>query len=267
MHGSQRKSSLIPILLACDSLVLIPSVSIRWTTLSPEPWVKDQDPCKIHSDESKITDTFADMVLPALSKSKYQSLNLKFGGQFMSLEDFEAIRKDCRSLYQTKAGLENANFLDHLMNFDPPEGLRLATAELMIEGFRNGGDLLRMANNIIKLKQAQMKLNTSPEYQGRNIQVYTMSLDSFIAQPAVSALNFFDYVLESSPVPQQRKEDAAYRYLQHYNDKRNSSNHITHKNSDDEEQLMEYLRHDYVFGPSLSRIELLVEAALMEGQY
>jgi len=185
----------------------------------------------------------------------------------MSLEDFEAIRMDCRSLYQTRAGLENANFLDHLMNFDPPEGLRLATAELMIEGFRNGGDLLRMANNIIKLKQAQMKLNASLEYQGRNIQVYTMSLDNFIAQPAVSALNFFDYVLESSPVSQQRKEEAAYRYWQHYNDKRSISNHITHKNSDDEEQLMEYLRHDDVFGPTLSRIELLVEAALMEGQY
>jgi hypothetical protein len=94
-----------------------------------------------------------------------------------------------------------------------------------------------------------------------------MSLDNFIAQPAVSALNFFDYVLESSPVSQQRKEEAAYRYWQHYNDKRSISNHITHKNSDDEEQLMEYLRHDDVFGPTLSRIELLVEAALMEGQY
>jgi hypothetical protein len=229
--------------------------------------VKDQDPCKIRSDESKIAETFADMVLPALSKMRYESFNLKFSGQFMSLEDFDAIKKDCRSLYQTRAGLENATFLDHLMNFDPPEGLRLATAELMIEGYKNGGDLLRMANNIIKLKQAQIKLNNYREYQEghRGIQIYTMSLDNFIAQPAVSALNFFDFVLESSPVSQQRKEDAAYRYLQHYHDKLSNSNHITHKKSNDEERLMEYLRHDNVFGPSLSRIELLVEAALSSG--
>jgi hypothetical protein len=239
--------------------------------LSPESWVKDQDPCDIHYHEGRITDSFADMVLPTLSKTKYESLNLKAGGQFMSRTDFDAIREDCLSLFQRKKFLRNANFLDHLMNYDPPEGLRLATAEMMIQGFNNGGDILRMANNIIKLKQAQVKLNNSPAYQATNreLQIYTMSLDDFISQPTISALNFFNFVLDSSPVPQSRKEDVAYKYWQHYATKMDSGNpnirnHITHnKKSSDKEYLMEYLRQDSVFGPSLSRIELLVEAALM----
>jgi hypothetical protein len=192
----------------------------------------------------------------------------------MSRDDFDAIREDCLSLYQTRGFLKNATFLDHLMNYDPPEGLRLATAELMIQGFNNGGDVLRMANNIIKLKQAQIKLNNSLAYQrtNRGLQIYTMSLDDFIAQPTVSALNFFNFVLDSSPVSQSRKEDVAYKYWQHYADKIDSSNpntrnHITHKKSSDNDQLIEYLRQDTVFGPTLIRIELLVEAALGEGQY
>jgi hypothetical protein len=258
------------ILFVCGYVNLIPSMSTPCITLSPEPWVKDQNPCDIEWHEGEITDNFADMVLPTLSKSKYESLRLKFKGQFMSREDFDAIRNDCLSLYQTRGELKNASFLTHLMNYDPPEGLRLATAEMMIQGFGNGGDILRMANNIIKLKQAQIKLNNNPKYQASNrgLHIYTMSLDDFIAQPGFSALKFFNFVLESSPVPQVRKEEAARRYWQHYQDKKiNKNNHITHNKSGDDVMLTEYLRQDRVFGPSLIRIELLVEAALMEGKY
>ncbi len=234
--------------------------------------MKDQDPCDTQYHEKRMTNSFADMVLPALSKTKYESMNLKAGGTFMSRDDFDAIRADCLSLFQTKETLRNANFLNHLMNYDPPEGLRLATAQMMIQGFNNGGDILRMANNIIKLKQAQIKLDNNVSYQGkkRMLQIYTMSMDDFISQPTISALNFFNFVLDTlPPVPQSRKEDAAYRYWQHYAEKMNNSDpnirsHVTHnRKSIDKEYLMEYLRHDSVFGPSLSRIELLVEASLI----
>ena len=239
---------------------------------SPEEWVLDQDPCDIDYHEDKITDTFADMVLPTLSKASYASLNLEFDGRLMLPRDFDAIRQDCLSLYQTRAGLEDANFLTHLMNYDPPEGLRLATAEMMIQGLDNGGDILRMANNIIKLKQAQMKLLKSHKYQEtkKELHVYTLSLEDFIARPAESAHKFFDFVLNASPADpfmHERIDLAARMHWQHYHDKViENSNHVTHDKTGDGEQLKEYLRQNTLFGPTLSKIESLVEAALMEGQ-
>mmetsp|Transcript_37401 Transcript_37401/g.61063 ORF Transcript_37401/g.61063 Transcript_37401/m.61063 type:complete len:132 (-) Transcript_37401:2-397(-) len=131
------------------------------------------------------------MVIPTLSKMKYGSLNVSFGGEpLFSRAEFDSITNDCLSLYQTKNNLHEASFLSHLMNYDAPEGLRLATAEMMIQGYDNGGDILRMANNIVKFKQSQMMVRNSLEYQRKKkeLRVYTLSLDDFIAQPAASAL-------------------------------------------------------------------------------
>ncbi len=83
-----------------------------------------------------ITDNYADMVVPTLSKMGYSSMNVSFGEPLFTMEDFRNIRNDFLSLYQTGDGLQEANFLDHLMTYDAPEGLRLATADMTIRGFR-----------------------------------------------------------------------------------------------------------------------------------
>jgi len=244
---------------------------------TPEPWVRSQNPCDIqHMEKHKgelINETFSDMVLPTLSKMKYESLGVSFGEKLVTRAEFDGVLGDCLSLYQTKPGLENANFLDHLMNYDPPEGLRLATAELMIQGHDNGGDILRMANNIVKFKQVQkyvQKSNEENPTEGRKkeVQVYTMSLDDFIANPSISALKFFDFVLPSN-VPRKRKEEVALKYEQYYQEKKKQpkqSRHITDGKSENSVQLKEYLRHNPTFGPPLSKMALLVEAALVDSR-
>ena len=71
----------------------------------------------------------------------------------------------------------------------------MATAELTIQGDDNGGDMLRMSNNILKLKQAEKIVQNS--WMGghhKEFQVYTMSLDDFISNPKESALEFLNFV-------------------------------------------------------------------------
>ena len=242
---------------------------------TPESWIQHQNPCDTeYYEQGQYMGNYGDMIAPALSKSSYESLNLQLDGRLLLPKDFDAIRRDCESLYQTKDGLQNANLLTHLLNLDPPEGIRLATSEMMIQGYDNGGDILRMANNIIKLKQAQMKYaqlyqtdDVDNNNNNRGLHIYTMSLDDFIARPAESAHRFFDFVLDSkNTVLHDRIDTASRSYWQHYNDKKlANSNHITHDKVGDRDQLKEYLRQDSVFGPTLHKIELLVEAALLDG--
>lgn len=234
---------------------------------SPEAWIRNQNPCDIQYDNrTGITESFGDMVLPTLSKMKYEALDVSFGDKLVTRAEFDGVYNDCLSLYQTKLGLEDANLLDHLLNYDPPEGLRLATAEMMIQGYDNGGDILRMANNIVKLKQSQMNVQKSQQSgRKKELQVYTMSLDDFIANPALSALKFFDFVLPPK-VSREHKHNVAEKYEQFYHEKKKKSRHVTHGKSEDTAQLMEYLRHDPTYGRVLSKIALLVETALVDSR-
>ena len=189
-------------------------------------------------------------------------------------DEFDAIVQDCKSLYRTNDRLKFSNFLAHLLRYDPPKGLRLATAEMMIQGYDNGGDILRMASNIMKLEQARQfvhrNLVTDPSEKSsynKELQILTMSLDEFIAHPASSALEFFDFVLgdDTNDNFRRRKEEVARKYEEHYYEKMKTGvKHITHDKArnNDREQLIQYLRNDRVFGPPLHKIELLVESAL-----
>jgi len=239
----------------------------------PEPWVNKQNPCNIEYAEDTITDTYPEMILPTLSKMKYASLNnLEFGGQpLLTRDEFDMITHDCISLYQTEKELKRATLLDHLMNYDAPEGLRLATAEMMVQGYHNGGDILRMANNMVKLKQASMKVASHDnKFQGKELQVYTMSLDDFIERPAEMAYKFFDFVVDDNGTDDElraKKEEVSHRYEQYYLKKmKKGSRHITHGKNRNSEELKEYLRHDPVFGPPMGKIESLVETCLAESR-
>ncbi len=230
---------------------------------SPEAWIHHQNPCDIEYHQDGITDNFADMVVPTLTKMGYSSMNVSFGEPLFAMEDFHNIQNDCLSLYQTREGLQEATLLGHLMNYDAPEGLRLATAEMTIQGFNNGGDILRMANNIVKLRQAQARVTEGPRYKKdrKELRIYTMSLDDFIAQPAQSAYRFFDFVM-GARASQMQKEAVANQYEEYYRSKEVKSRHVTHGRSHNTEELKEYLRHDPVYGPPLTKIERLVETAL-----
>ena len=225
--------------------------------------------------EGKFSESYDEMVVPTLSKMKFQSLGLHFPGeQMFTKEDFHAIKDDCLSLYQTEVGMKKANFLTHLRNYDAPEGLRLATAQMMVQGYINGGDILRMANNIVKLKQAQVKVETSAKYKEKKmgLQVYTASLDDFTEHPEMSAYMFLNYIFREYPhVSTERKETVARKYGVYYREKRKNSlqyftrgkaMHFTHRKGDDSEGLKEYLRQDAIFGPPLSKIGELVRTAL-----
>ena len=63
-----------------------------------------------------------------------------------------------------------------------------------------------------------MKVKTSlSERRGsKELQVYTMSLDDFIDNPAMSALKFFDFILEGTDAKQKHKESVAKQYEQYY---------------------------------------------------
>lgn len=245
---------------------------VRLTPPSPEPWVKRQNPCQTNYKYSnkRADESYSDLILPTLAKAGYASLNVTFGGQLFTHDEFESITRDCLSLYRTKPKLRSANFLTHLLNLDAPEGLRLATAEMMIQGDDNGGDILRMANNIIKLRQAQVQAAGEPEYQarGKELRVYTAALDDFIAMPERAALNFLDFVFRDTGdhVPQERREEVARDYARHYREVRDQNPHVTHGKAGDAVQLMDYLRHNPTFGPALSRIERLVENLLQESR-
>ncbi len=213
------------------------------------------------------------MALPA-TISTNESGDEKQHQILVTRDEFDAIKQDCQSLYRTNDRLKFSNFLAHLLRYDTPKGLRLATAEMTIQGYDNGGDILRMASNILKLEQARQfvhrnSVNDSSEKSSYNkeLQILTMSLDEFIAHPASSTLEFFDFVLgdDTNDNFRRRKEEVARNYEKHYYEKmKTGEKHITHDKArnNDREQLIQYLRNDRVFGPPLHKIELLVESAL-----
>lgn len=237
----------------------------------PERWIQRQNPCQVTYLNGEL---YADYVLPSLSKHRsYEAVNVNTESQFILRSEFEAIAQDCESIYQKRPGLENANQFDHLMNLDPPDGLRISTAEITVQGDNNGGDILRMSYNILKLKQSEKIVQNSWMGAGgqKELQVHTMSMDDFISDPEKSALEFLNFVLdrgdkEADGVSVEQKESAAAKYSQIYLNKKEGSGHITNGKAADKKQLAEYLRHDDVFGPPLKKIELLVETALAQSR-
>jgi len=243
---------------------------------TPEGWILHQNPCQTDYTEEHVHESYASMVLPILSKTKYINLDLDYGDdtQLFSQNEFDDIEKDCLSLYKTRERLKQSNFLSHLINYDPPEGIRLSTAQMMIQGYNYGGDILRMAHNIIKWKETSNRVRFGEEYVAarKELQVYTMSLDDFISDPAGSALRFFDFVFEgatAAEVTHEEKWEVAQMYAEYYRQKMvesGRSGHVTHNNNKrgDPTALKEYLRHDPVYGPPLSKIEKLVEVSLLD---
>ena len=228
----------------------------------PEPWVKYHNPCQTNYYNDTVT--LRDVLFPTLSDES-----------IISRESFDKIVDLCNSLYQTQVNLTNAKFEGHLQQLPPIDGLKLSTAQMMIRGGGRilvpGGDLLRMANNIIKLRQLQDYLASDASYGQMSVEY--LSMDEFIT----NSLNFTSTYLNIlvgddtklfAGKPRRGKaliRSIAGRFAKTYNETKSkeSHKHVTsngkHK---DRVELMESLKKDEVLGPVLDAIEVLVNDAL-----
>lgn len=228
---------------------------------TPEPFVNWKNPCN----EVEIgSHTLKDLASPLLSQPK---MKIRVYGQvpklqpIMKREDFKNIADDCYSLYQTRIGMENATFYEHLRTMDATEGLRLSTADKM-------NNIVLMAVDLIMFKRVRDLVKASnPNHINGDMEVKTIAMDDFIHQPGVSMYQFYDFVFKDL-LPEETKITRSKTYEQSYFREREShhymNNHITYGKFGDTPALIEYLRGDPVFGPPLTKIEALLDEIMYE---
>jgi hypothetical protein len=200
-----------------------------------ENWVKRTNPCAVIDKSSVI---YANLFM--------RTLTTGIGVyRLMEYDDFNIIQQVCHQIYDTLPNLPG--FYTHLLQLQPVDGLVLATTYLMLG---HGGDIVRMANNVIKLRQLQLLEQQIQIHQhtlhlsdsgSRNskemkrIQVMTMSMDDFIGQPKLTTMKFLDFVSSSLSesgnhviLSNEKKQEIATRYEEMYYEKVNAGDeHIT----------------------------------------
>ena len=181
--------------------------------------------------------------------------------------DMNSIVDMCRSLFQTRENLKDATFYEHLLGLDESDALRLATAQMTVaSGQANkhlaGGDILRMANNIIRFENLQKSSKA-------NVQVLTMAMGDFINDTKNSTMKFLDFIFgDDKKITQEMREKAAEARAKKYQQKLSNggnNKHITQANddvTDRKEGLRRILKTDKQLGPILNFIEILVNEAL-----
>eukprot|EP00573_Skeletonema_grethae_P009605 CAMPEP_0201693594 /NCGR_PEP_ID=MMETSP0578-20130828/6139_1 /ASSEMBLY_ACC=CAM_ASM_000663 /TAXON_ID=267565 /ORGANISM="Skeletonema grethea, Strain CCMP 1804" /LENGTH=443 /DNA_ID=CAMNT_0048179157 /DNA_START=15 /DNA_END=1346 /DNA_ORIENTATION=- len=252
-----------------------------------ENWMKRTNPCAVIDKSAAV---YAQLVMKTLTTTPGAY-------RLMEYDDFPIIQSMCHRLYNNnnQQFFHGPGFYMHLLNLPPTEGLILATTYLLLG---HGGDILRMANNIIKLRQLQLleqkiihlrqhsslrQFRKSEESKKRKVQVLTMSMDHFILHPKAATIQFLDYISSKDDdhdggvrLSSQEKEEIATRYEQMYYEKVTAGDeHITSllsKNSDEEDstvvmsessmKLETSLRENVIFGRILGNIENLVEESL-----
>ncbi|KAL7521988.1 hypothetical protein ACHAWX_006684 [Stephanocyclus meneghinianus] len=230
---------------------------------TPEPWVKNHHPCK--TEYFNDTTSLRDLLFPTLADEL-----------ILSKESFDTVVQLCKSLYQTNTTLEGEKFEGHLHQLDPVSGLKLSTAQMMIRGggvtLMPGGDLLRMANNIIKLKQLKEYLREN-ELEYRPLTVVALSMDDFIIDPLAFTAEYLKILIGANPQsffehkPQKGKtimKSIASKFARNYDEVKSKEKHehITTGKRNDRHELIQSLKNDEVFGPILDAIEGLVNDAL-----
>ena len=224
----------------------------------PEPWVHKDDPCDVNYSNRE---SLASHVLPTISpRTKITELQL------------DAVVTMCRSLYQAD-GMSNATFYEHLMQLNHWDGLRLATAQMLISssranGYLAGGDILRMANNIIKF-QNLLTSPSVPAAQRENTHLLTIAMENYMARPGKVFGDLINFVLgrNDTIVSQDLRADAAQaRANKQAKPPRKPSGHVTQGKHKDRELLRLALREDSVLGPILTEVEILVNKSIDKNQ-
>jgi len=137
---------------------------------------------------------------------------------------------------------------------------------------KTDGDILRLSNNIIKLRQVQqledqIRLSQhllSNDMKDKMIQVMTMSMEEFQEQPKESISRYINFALEDV-LPSEVKEGMAGTFEQSYS-KRIEAAATSGATNDVEKRsaLEDYLRNHELFGRVLGNIERLIDGALRE---
>lgn len=261
--GIDCKLLLLSLMSLNEQLPYTYLMMICFLIYSPEPWVKHHNPCKLEYFNDTIT--LRDVLFPTLSDHS-----------ILSRESFDKVVQLCNSLYQTQPNLVNEKFEGHLHQLDPVDGLKLSTAQMIIRGggvmLMAGGDLLRMANNIIKLNQLKdFLVHNDTSYPPLN--VVALSMDEFIADPfqfTSSYLNILTggdttQLFRNKPIRGRMvMKSIAKRFARNYNETKSKANHthVTTGKHGDRRELMESLKSDEVLGPILDAIEKLVDDVL-----
>lgn len=225
---------------------------------TPEKWVHVDDPCHVMYDR-RGEETVASNVLPSIGTDEVDE------------EYFHNIVKMCKSLFQSSPSMKNSTFYEHLRQLDSWDGLRLSTAQMIAaSGYANkhlaGGDVLRMANNIVKFKELQRSNVT-------DVKVLTLSTEHFINNTLNSTIKFFDFIFgsDNTIISRERKWEAARSQHESFDRvAKRSSAHITQNTTFQEkksrEKLKELLRSDKILAPILELTESLVNKALTESE-
>ena len=252
----------------------------------PESWVHTDNPCEI-SYNSSGKKSLASFVLLLLSSRTN-----------ITSDQLDAIVAMCRSLYQSNStssssvsgsNLENATFYEHLMNLNRMDGLRLATAQMVISssaanGHLAGGDILRMGQNILKFENLRTLLSPSSTVLPPNevmmtnrskFHLLTFSMEDYTANIRNATLQFLDFVLgvddynnntASMIAVSKRLRVKAAEDIEQRSVRSKKGNHFTLGKHSDREELIQSLRDDSMLGPVLNEIEILVEDALRKSK-
>ncbi|KAL7544488.1 hypothetical protein ACHAWF_007867, partial [Thalassiosira exigua] len=221
---------------------------------SPEIWVHVDLPCQTKYPGGI---SLASKVLPALE-----------GRTNITMRQLDDVASVCKSLWRTKGSLHNATFYEHLLELDRWDGLRLATAQMIVASSRAnqnraGGDVLRMANNVVKFEN----LRTSPSIprgQRDRLRLLTVSMDDYIVSTKNATMEFLDFVLgrNDSAVSSRLRRKVAKRASKG----REKTSHVTTGKHKSKDKLRRQLQDDPVFGPILSEVELLVDEAVKKSK-
>lgn len=195
----------------------------------------------------------------------------------ISPEQYDEVLSLCHALFQSPmvdASLNITNtssFYEHLIGLNSYDGLRLAiTQQIVGSGGANsasGGDILRMGNNVVKLRQL-IKLNeedlSSNKMMWGELQLLTMDMLRWTTHPSDSVVEALDFVFGDS-LSLERKQAAAMQYEETYTRKASNDTyeHVTFNKHDRSEKkhLISMLRNDAVLAPVLAEVESILANA------
>ena len=232
-------------------LCCVPQVLISICFSSIEKWVHKDDPCEqLYSDGSSLSSHIVPVLAEELEKSENDVTR-----------QLDGIRSMCQELYSN-----DKTFYEHLLDLDKFDGLKLATAQMvaasgMSNGYWAGGDVLRMANNLIRFKRLQ-----EASTPNNKIEVLTVTMGDFIKNMSNGTYDFLNFILgeDDTTIPKEKLREAALGQEEKYAKKKNRA-HVTQTNEEDQRvksDLKERLRGDPDLSFILNVTEELVNEAL-----
>jgi len=225
-------------------------------TPTPEKWVHTDKPCQHLYPNNKSLSSYIASTLTSWARNRTDIPKV-------TQTDLDDIVDVCLSLWRKREDLTNATFYEHLLKLDKADALRLATAQMTIASsaanrYLAGGDLLRMANNIIKFEDMQASSS--------NIKVLSMPMGDFITDTKNATMKFIDFVFgDDKKITHEMRSNLAEQRAAKYKNKKASNSHVMSNNAsltESKEGLRQMLENDKHLGSILNLTEVIVNEAL-----